>query len=69
MPGRRARASLSVPKQTPGTVERCDQLACLGVYERRRDNSLVSDALSCGRALLVRLQALRALCDTVHVPF
>jgi len=41
-------ARVCVPKQTPGTTGRCDQLACLPVYERQWDNFLVSDALSCG---------------------
>lgn len=40
----------------------CRQLACLPVYERQRDNSLVSDALSCGHIApeppLVRPQVL-----------
>jgi len=43
-----ARTRRYVPKQTPGTAVRCDQLARLLVYERQRDNALVSDALYCG---------------------
>ena len=54
------------------TVRRCDQLACLHVHERQRDNSLVSDALSCGliaREPLVRSQVLHTPPVQLSVPW